>query len=75
MFGITLDTRTIQHLKDTYKPGTRIRLIHMNDSQAPMDGAEGSVVHVDDIGTIHMRWDNGSSLGLVYGEDSFEIVR
>ena len=28
------------------------------------------VPHVDDIGTIHVSWDCGSSLGVVLGEDS-----
>ena len=32
-------------------------------------GARGTVVSVDDIGTIHIRWDCGSSLGVSYGED------
>lgn len=34
-------------------------------------GSRGTVHCVDDMSTIHMRWDNGSSLGLVPGEDSF----
>ena len=27
--------------------------------------------HVDDAGTIHMKWDNGRTLGLVPVEDQF----
>jgi hypothetical protein len=34
------------------------------------EGCEGTVTSVDDIGTIHVAWDCGSSLGVVYGEDS-----
>lgn len=58
-----------------YLPGTRIRLIHMGDDPYPVpDGTKGTVDYVDDMGTIHMRWDNGSSLGLVVGEDEFEVL-
>ena len=32
-------------------------------------GLKGTVLSVDDIGTIHVAWDNGSSLGVVYGVD------
>jgi len=70
-----LDVQTVKTLKEKYKPGTRIHLIHMNDDYAPPDGTNGTVTLVDDAGTIHVNWDNGSSLGLVHGEDSFEIVR
>jgi len=34
------------------------------------EGCKGTVTSVDDIGTIHVAWDCGSSLGVVYGEDS-----
>ena len=43
----------------------------MDDSQAPPAGTVGTVKCVDDMGTIHMRWDSGRSLGIVPGEDSF----
>lgn len=64
----------IKHLKDLYKPGTRIRLVKMSDTQAPPCGTEGEVAFVDDIGTIHMKWDNGSTLGLIEELDIFEII-
>ena len=54
-----------------YPPGTRLELISMDDPQAIPPGSRGTVDHVDDMGTIHMRWDSGRSLGLVPGEDSF----
>ena len=34
------------------------------------EGALGTVMCVDDIGTIHVSWDCGSSLGVVLGKDS-----
>jgi hypothetical protein len=35
----------------------------------------GTVAHVDDAGTIHCNFDNGRSLGVIYGVDKFHIVR
>ena len=57
-----------------YPPGTRLELISMDDPQPIPPGSRGTVVHVDDMGTIHMRWDSGRSLGLVPGEDSFRTL-
>ena len=58
--------------KAKYPPGTRIELIQMNDPFAPVPtGTRGTVKHVDDAGQLHMQWDNGRTLALVSGEDSF----
>lgn len=35
------------------------------------DDTCGTVLAVDDIGTLHCHFDNGRSLGLIPGEDSF----
>lgn len=60
----------LQKLKRDYPAGTRVRLTHMDDPYSRLKpGDEGSVVGVDDIGTIHVKWDNGSTLGVVFGED------
>ena len=61
--------RNIQFLKDLYRAGTRVKLVEMNDIQAPPIGTLGTVMYVDDIGTIHIKWDNGSTLGAAYPED------
>lgn len=61
----------IEQIQQTYTPGTRIELQHMEDPQPVPDGIRGSVAYVDDAGTIHMKWDNGRTLGLVPGEDQF----
>lgn len=55
--------------------GKRVRLIRMNDPQAPPRGTEGEITIVDCMGTIHVKWDNGSSLGLIDGEDAYEIIK
>lgn len=63
----------IKKLKDVYRKGMKVKLIKMNDAQAVPPGTEGTIVDVDDIGTIHVKWDTGSSLGLVES-DRFEII-
>ena len=61
-------------IKARYLPGMKIRLIEMDDKQAPPAGTIGTVVHVDDVGTIHMHWETGSSLGLIPNVDRFEVI-
>ena len=68
------DREAVYSLKERYRPGMRIRLLHMDDAQAPPKGTEGTVVDVDDIGSVLMKWDNGSSLNLLPGKDQFEIL-
>ena len=59
----------LEGLRRRYKPGTRVELLQMDDVQAPPIGTKGTVLGVDDIGSIMVAWDNGSSLNVVYGED------
>ena len=60
----------IERLREDFPVGCRVELLKMDDDQAPPVGTLGTVVGVDAIGTIHVDWDNGSHLGIVYGEDS-----
>ena len=69
-----MNDRILENLKQTYKRGTRVKLTRMDDVQAPPVGTLGTVYGVDDIGSILVHWDNGSSLNVVYGEDSCSIV-
>ena len=62
-------------LRSHYPIGCRLKLICMIDPYRDLEaGSMGTVTHVDDIGTIHVAWDCGSNLGVVYGEDSCAIV-
>ena len=66
------ERRFAQRMKENYPPGTRIMLLNMDDPYAPgPEGTKGTVVHVDDAAQIHMKCDNGRTLALVPGEDSF----
>ena len=64
----------LKNLRELYKPGTKIKLIEMDDPQAPPSGTIGIVKGVDDIGQIMMKWPNGSSLSLIPDVDEFKIV-
>lgn len=74
MFGMS--EKTLASLRERFPVGSRVELIHMNDpwNTRLHEGCRGTVVSVDDIGTIHVHWDCGSSLGVVYGEDSCKVV-
>ena len=73
--GGFLSNREVQRIRTLYEKGTRVELIHMDDPWSNLvPGDQGTVVGVDDAGQIMMRWDNGSSLSLIPGEDSFKRV-
>lgn len=73
MNGITPDE--LADLRSHYSKGSRVELICMNDLYRNLEaGTLGTVTHVDDIGTIHVAWDCGSTLGVIYGEDSCTVV-
>lgn len=65
----------ISRIKSNYLPGMRVRLLRMDDIQAPPVGTMGTVRGVDDMGSIMVSWDNGSGLNVVPEEDEVEIVR
>lgn len=65
----------VKFIQEQYPPGTRIRLNSMIDPYSPIPaGMEGIVDVVDDEGQIHMKWNNGRTLPLVPGEDSFTVL-
>lgn len=68
------DHKKVERLKERYPAGTRIQLINMSGESDMPSGLTGTVDLVDDIGQIQMTWDNGRSLALVPGEDSFTII-
>lgn len=64
----------LEAIRQTYPDGTRVKLIHMDDCQAPPSGSEGTVRGVDDTGSLLVRWDNGSGLAVLYGIDIVEKI-
>lgn len=71
-FGISREL--VARLRKQYPEGTRVELLQMDDQQAPPVGTRGTVKGVDDIGSIMVRWDNGSGLSVVYGKDACKII-
>lgn len=66
-------SRTVEMLRERYPEGCRVELVCMEDPYSSLKpGDQGEVVMVDDIGTIHVRWDNGSGLGVAYGVDQIK---
>ena len=70
----TSSREAIQALRERYPAGTAVELIRMEDAYAPPAGTIGKVIAVDDIGTVHIAWQTGSSLGCVPGVDSFRVL-
>ena len=64
----------VNDLRKKYPKGTRVELIKMDDVYAPPSGTQGTVIGVDDVGSVMVSWDNGSGLNLVYGEDLFKKI-
>lgn len=63
-----------ERIRDRYPVGTRVKLLHMDDPQAVPDDTVGTVTDVDDMGQLGINWDNGRSLSLIPGVDSFEVL-
>ena len=64
----------LENLRKQYPVGTKIQLISMRNEKYPIPGTIGEVTHIDDLGSIHMKWQNGSSLALIPEVDSFKVV-
>ena len=64
----------LEELRKQYPVGSRVELIKMEDVQAPPIGTKGTVLGVDDIGSIMVAWDNGSSLNVVYSVDKVRML-
>lgn len=59
----------VEGIRRDYPAGTRVELVRMDDPQAPPVGTKGTVLGVDDIGSIMVAWDNGCGLSVAFGED------
>ena len=55
--------------------GKQIRMVEMVDDPQPIEsGTIGVIYHVDSLGTIHVHWENGRTLGVVPNVDKYEVV-
>lgn len=62
--------KVVEGIRKRYPVGSRVELVFMDDIKAPPIDTKGTVRGVDDIGSIMVSLDNGSSLSIAYGEDS-----
>ena len=56
------------------KEGMRIRMLHMDDQHGVDEGMEGTIMRIDDLGTLHVHWDDGSQLGVIPELDKYELL-
>lgn len=66
--------KVLTELRTTYYPGARVELVKIDDVQAPPIGTLGTVLGVDDTGSIMVSWDNGSSLNVLYKVDVVKLI-
>lgn len=64
-----MNRKRVEVLRKQYPIGCTIELVSMDDEHAPSKGTKGKVIQVDDIGTMHVAWETGSTLGVVPGVD------
>ena len=68
--------RKVEMLKKRYPEGTRICIDRMGNDPDPIpSGTKGTGEFVDDCGTVFCKFDNGRSLGVIPGEDSFHKIQ
>lgn len=60
--------------KNVFVPGVRINVHYIKDNDKYYVEKKGTVIIVDAQNTIHVKLDNGLCLGLIYGQDEFEIT-
>ena len=67
-------SKTLEDMRTAFL-GKRVRLIRTTDPYTELkSGDEGVIDFIDDEATVHVKWDNGSSLGLIDGEDSWDVL-
>ena len=68
--NLAIKKEELEAMREKYPKGCRVELVKMDDPYREMPpGLQGVVTGIDDTGSIHVDWQNGSSLAVVYGED------
>lgn len=71
-----MNQKEVERLRKRYPVGTAVMLDYMDDPYHPIpSGTTGTVEFVDDAGTIHVSWENGSTLGICPAVDRFHVIR
>jgi len=70
-----MNDKALEYYRKRYPSGTRIQLDRdMDDPQTILAGTKETIVDIDDMGQAVMKWDNGRSLSLILGHDSFHVI-
>ena len=65
----------VDRMRELYPRGTRVEVVSLcNEEEHLKPGMKGTVVGVDDQPALLVNWDNGSSLSLLIGQDSFRVL-
>ena len=68
--NLAIKKEELEALREKYPKGCSVELVKMDDPYREMPpGFRGVVTGIDDSGSLHVDWQNGSSLAVVYGED------
>ena len=59
----------VEKVRAEYPIGTRVKLVKMDDVQAPPVGTKGTVKGVDDTASLLVDWDNSCGLNVIHCED------
>jgi hypothetical protein len=75
MNNLHMRPEMLKRIREKYPVGCTVEIIEMCDPYRDMPaGLRGTVTHVDDTGTVFADWENGSTLGAVFGEDRIRRV-
>ena len=71
-FIMHIRPEVLAKLREEFPPGTKVVLDSMNDPYRNMPaGLTGEVMFIDDAGSAHIAWSNGSTLACLHGIDRF----
>ena len=75
MNNLHMRPEVLKRIREQYPSGCTVEILEMCDPYRDMPaGLRGTVTHVDDTGTVFAAWENGSTLGAVFGEDRIRRV-
>jgi len=62
----SIDQKRVEMLREKYKKGDRVKLLNMRTEYYLVpQGTLGTVDIVDDIGSVHVKWDNGVNVAVL----------